>query len=83
MALDDKGHSKGFAFVEFAESRSAHSALTANNYELKSRRIAVTLADPRVRAKHKCVLLPPAMAAPNSPPPFLDTTRRVWAAKRA
>ncbi|KZV80119.1 hypothetical protein EXIGLDRAFT_845875 [Exidia glandulosa HHB12029] len=53
MSLDDKGHSKGFAFVEFAESRSAHSALTANNYELKSRRIAVTLADPRVRAKHK------------------------------
>jgi hypothetical protein len=27
--------------------------LGANNYELKKRRIGVTLADPRVRARHK------------------------------
>ncbi|EJD34711.1 hypothetical protein AURDEDRAFT_109252 [Auricularia subglabra TFB-10046 SS5] len=53
ISLDDNGHCKGFAFVEFAEPRSAHSGLSANNFELKSRRIAVTLADPRVKAKHK------------------------------
>jgi len=27
----------------------------ANNYELRKRRIAVTLADPRVRARHRSV----------------------------
>jgi len=29
----------------------------ANNHELKKRRIAVTLADPRVRARHRSVEL--------------------------
>jgi len=69
MAVDEKGHSKGFAFIEFDETvrvamsaarkltillqRSAHSALTANNHELKNRRIAVTMSDSRVRGKQK------------------------------
>ncbi|KAF8964174.1 hypothetical protein BDZ97DRAFT_1816638 [Flammula alnicola] len=53
IALEDNGHAKGFAFVEFEEAKDAQTALAANNYELKKRRIAVTLADPRVRARHK------------------------------
>lgn len=32
--------------------QDARRALDANNHELKKRRIAVTLADPRVRARH-------------------------------
>ncbi len=72
MILDDKGLSKGFAFVEFENEVSvdfvvsvqvsdafaqsdARAALAANNHELKKRRIAVTLADTRVRGKNKCV----------------------------
>ena len=31
----------------------AQAALAANNYELKKRRIAVTLSDPRVSARHR------------------------------
>ncbi|KAF8195410.1 hypothetical protein BJ912DRAFT_956851 [Pholiota molesta] len=53
IALEDNGHAKGFAFVEFEDPKDAQSALAANNHELKKRRIAVTLADPRVRARHK------------------------------
>ena len=74
MILDDKGLSKGFAFVEFESEVSmvaaigmylaanvvlvqddARAALSANNHELKKRRIAVTLADTRVRGKNKYV----------------------------
>ncbi|EJF56678.1 RNA-binding protein Prp24 [Dichomitus squalens LYAD-421 SS1] len=53
MILDDKGRSKGFAFVEFETENDARAALAANNHELKQRRMAVTLADSRVRAKNK------------------------------
>ncbi|KAH7100756.1 hypothetical protein BKA62DRAFT_705553 [Auriculariales sp. MPI-PUGE-AT-0066] len=53
LQLDERGHSKGFAFIEFEETRSANSALSANNFELKSRRIAVTMADSRARGKVK------------------------------
>ncbi|KAI0700046.1 RNA-binding protein Prp24 [Cerioporus squamosus] len=53
MILDDKGLSKGFAFVEFENENDARAALSANNHELKKRRIAVTLADTRVRGKNK------------------------------
>ncbi|KDR82688.1 hypothetical protein GALMADRAFT_57506 [Galerina marginata CBS 339.88] len=53
IALEDNGHAKGFAFVEFEEAKDAQTSLAANNHELKKRRIAVTLADPRVRARHK------------------------------
>ncbi|TFK90773.1 RNA-binding protein Prp24 [Polyporus arcularius HHB13444] len=53
MILDDKGLSKGFAFVEFENENDARAALAANNHELKKRRIAVTLADTRVRGKNK------------------------------
>ncbi|PCH39752.1 hypothetical protein WOLCODRAFT_136486 [Wolfiporia cocos MD-104 SS10] len=50
MALEN-GRSKGFAFVEFEQEQDARAALAANNFELKKRRIAVTLADTRFRAK--------------------------------
>ncbi|KAF9811778.1 hypothetical protein IEO21_06434 [Rhodonia placenta] len=53
MALDDNGRPKGFAFVEFEQEQDAVAALSANNYELKKRRIAVTLADTRNRAKNR------------------------------
>ena len=52
------------AFIhEFIQSTSvyvqkdAQAALGANNYELKKRRIAVTLADSRVRARNRRVFL--------------------------
>ncbi|KAJ6512063.1 hypothetical protein C8R47DRAFT_1033985 [Mycena vitilis] len=53
MATDKDGHSKGFAFVEFEDEKSAQAALEANNQELKKRRIAVTLADSRARARNR------------------------------
>ncbi|KAI1794811.1 RNA-binding protein Prp24 [Ganoderma leucocontextum] len=53
MILDDQGRSKGFAFVEFENESDARAALAANNHELKKRRMAVTLADSRVRGKNK------------------------------
>ncbi|KAH9925562.1 RNA-binding protein Prp24 [Fomitopsis serialis] len=53
MALDNTGRPKGFAFVEFENEQDAMAALSANNHELKNRRMAVTLADTRVRARAK------------------------------
>ncbi|KAH9926083.1 RNA-binding protein Prp24 [Amylocystis lapponica] len=53
MALTDDGHSRGFAFIEFEQEKDASAALAANNFELKKRRIAVTLADTRFRAKNR------------------------------
>ncbi|KAI0056538.1 hypothetical protein BV25DRAFT_1893853 [Artomyces pyxidatus] len=53
MALDAENHSKGFAFIEFEEEKDAVTALNANNYELKKRRIAVTLADTRVKGRKR------------------------------
>lgn len=53
MATDKDGSAKGFAFVEFEAEKDALTALEANNYELKKRRIAVTLADSRVRARNR------------------------------
>ncbi|KAI9568595.1 hypothetical protein HD554DRAFT_2099306 [Boletus coccyginus] len=53
LAEDKNGHSKGFAFVEFENEADARAALSANNYELKKRRMAVTLADTRVRSKNR------------------------------
>ncbi|KAI6014828.1 hypothetical protein BKA83DRAFT_4345131 [Pisolithus microcarpus] len=53
LAEDRNGQLKGFAFVEFQNEADARAALSANNYELKKRRIAVTLADTRVRAKNR------------------------------
>ncbi|TFK27991.1 RNA-binding protein Prp24 [Coprinopsis marcescibilis] len=52
IAVED-GHAKGWAFIEYEDPQEARKALDANNYELKKRRIAVTLADPRVRARHR------------------------------
>ncbi|THH27765.1 hypothetical protein EUX98_g6425 [Antrodiella citrinella] len=51
MILDDRGQSKGFAFVEFEQAKDAVSGLAANNYELKGRRVSVTLADTRNKPK--------------------------------
>ncbi|KAG5646531.1 hypothetical protein DXG03_003298 [Asterophora parasitica] len=53
MATDEKGQSKGFAFIEFEQEKDALAALGANNHELKKRRIAVTLADSRGKARSK------------------------------
>ena len=53
MATERDGHARGYAFIEYEEPQDARRALDANNYELKKRRVAVTLSDPRVRARHK------------------------------
>ncbi|KAH9065212.1 hypothetical protein EDB87DRAFT_1594447 [Lactarius vividus] len=53
MALNTENHSKGFAFIEFEEEKDAVKALAANNYELKKRRMAVTLSDTRVRSQKR------------------------------
>jgi len=53
MALDDKGLSKGFAFIEFEAESSAVQALGVNNHELKKRRIGVTLADSRASSRRE------------------------------
>jgi len=53
MASEENGQSKGFAFVEFDDEQDAQAAVGANNYELKKRRIAVTLADSRARARNR------------------------------
>ncbi|PPR05354.1 hypothetical protein CVT24_007968 [Panaeolus cyanescens] len=53
LAVEENGNAKGFAFVQFEEPKDAQASLAANNHELKKRRIAVTLADNRVRARHK------------------------------
>ncbi|KAF9497742.1 hypothetical protein BDN71DRAFT_1504719 [Pleurotus eryngii] len=50
MATFDDGHCKGFAFIEFEDEGHAQAALAANNYELKKRRIAVTMANQKVRS---------------------------------
>ncbi|KAG6332455.1 hypothetical protein ID866_6633, partial [Astraeus odoratus] len=56
LAEDKSGQPKGFAFVEFQNEGDARAALSANNYELKKRRIAVTLSDTRVRPRNREVL---------------------------
>ncbi|KIJ17712.1 hypothetical protein PAXINDRAFT_130029 [Paxillus involutus ATCC 200175] len=53
LAEDKDGRARGFAFVEFENEADAQSSLSANNYELKKRRMAVTLADTRVRSKNR------------------------------
>ncbi|KAA1112945.1 Splicing factor [Puccinia graminis f. sp. tritici] len=44
VVLDQAGHSKGFAFVEYQNEMSAKAALSMNNVELKKRRIGVTIS---------------------------------------
>ncbi|KIP09711.1 hypothetical protein PHLGIDRAFT_22785 [Phlebiopsis gigantea 11061_1 CR5-6] len=61
MATDEKGQPKGFAFVEYEQEKDALAALVANNYELKNRRIAVTVADTRVKNSKN---LPPGRRRP-------------------
>jgi len=43
------------SFINVMLQTDARAALAANNYELKNRRIAVTLTDTRVRGKNKYV----------------------------
>lgn len=66
MAFDNKGQPKGFAFVEFENEKEALAALAANNFELKKRRLAVTLADNRKTKRcvssSFCHLLSPLIA---------------------
>lgn len=52
----------GVQYINTLVQSEAYRALSANNYELKKRRIAVTLADSRVGARHKCLscFLPPS-----------------------
>ncbi|KAI0036479.1 hypothetical protein K488DRAFT_41187 [Vararia minispora EC-137] len=50
---EEKKYSKGFAFIEFKNEADAIKALGANNQDLKSRRIAVTLADTRIKGHKK------------------------------
>ncbi|KAJ4482272.1 hypothetical protein J3R30DRAFT_3681497 [Lentinula aciculospora] len=53
MAMDSDGRFRGFAFVEFADEGHARAALDANNHELKGRRMAITIADSRVKSKQR------------------------------
>ncbi|KAF8527992.1 hypothetical protein BU17DRAFT_38620 [Hysterangium stoloniferum] len=51
LPQDEKGVPKGFGFIEFNDMESANAALSLNNYELKRRRLAVTLADTRAQPR--------------------------------
>ena len=53
LITDDKGDSKGFAFVEYEDEVTAKAALSLNNTEIKKRRIAVTIAEHRDRGAVK------------------------------
>ncbi|KAG8984483.1 Splicing factor [Tulasnella sp. JGI-2019a] len=51
VPLDEQGKAKGFGFVEFEKESSATAALFYNNREVKKRRIAVTMIDPRASGR--------------------------------
>ncbi|KAG8906149.1 Splicing factor [Tulasnella sp. 403] len=51
LPLDEHGKARGFAFIEFEQETSALSALMFNNREVKKRRIAVTMVDPRAPSR--------------------------------
>ncbi|KAJ4001680.1 hypothetical protein F5050DRAFT_1708044 [Lentinula boryana] len=62
MAMDKDGKFRGFAFVEFenesqpflkSSKNHARVALDANNHELKGRRMAITIADSRVKSTQR------------------------------
>ncbi|KAJ3800908.1 hypothetical protein GGU11DRAFT_676191 [Lentinula aff. detonsa] len=53
MAIDKDGKFRGFAFVEFENESHARVALDANNHELKGRRMAITIADSRVKSTQR------------------------------
>lgn len=53
MATDQNGHCKGYAFVEYKDAEHATAALQSNNFELKKRHIAVTMSDPRAKARQR------------------------------
>ncbi|KAF8630909.1 hypothetical protein AX17_005267 [Amanita inopinata Kibby_2008] len=53
LAKNQNGQAKGYAFVEFELEKDARAGLAANNFELKKRRIAVTMANSNIRSRHK------------------------------
>ncbi|KAK0464624.1 uncharacterized protein EV420DRAFT_1263469 [Desarmillaria tabescens] len=53
MATDQNGQCKGYAFVEYKLAEHATAALQLNNFELKKRHIAVTMSDPRAKARQR------------------------------
>ncbi|KAK0221961.1 hypothetical protein IW262DRAFT_1448129 [Armillaria fumosa] len=53
MATDRSGQCKGYAFIEYKVSEHAAAALQLNNFELKKRHIAVTMSDPRAKARQR------------------------------
>ncbi|GAA5897738.1 hypothetical protein JCM5296_000867 [Sporobolomyces johnsonii] len=53
LVTDEKGDCKGFAFVEYEDEASAQAALSLNNHELRKRRMAVTIAQPRATGTAK------------------------------
>ncbi|KAG5654253.1 hypothetical protein H0H81_005496 [Sphagnurus paluster] len=63
MTTDEKGHSKGFAFIEYEQEKDALAALNANNHDLKKRRIAVTLADSRGKARQRNLVADSGLSA--------------------
>ncbi|KAH8918091.1 hypothetical protein BT69DRAFT_1338476 [Atractiella rhizophila] len=69
LPTDEQGHAKGWAFIDFDEETSAKAALSLNNYELKKRRIAVTIADAKGAAQK-------AISKPNRQARRLETRNR-------
>ncbi|KAK0449212.1 hypothetical protein EV421DRAFT_1780622 [Armillaria borealis] len=53
MATDQSGQCKGYAFIEYKAAEHAAAALQLNNFELKKRHIAVTMSDPRAKARQR------------------------------
>ncbi|KAK0503883.1 hypothetical protein EDD18DRAFT_1411611 [Armillaria luteobubalina] len=53
MATDQSGQCKGYAFIEYKVAEHAAAALQLNNFELKKRHIAVTMSDPRAKARQR------------------------------
>ncbi|KAK0201693.1 hypothetical protein DFS33DRAFT_1375245 [Desarmillaria ectypa] len=53
MATDQNGQCKGYAFIEYKVAEHATAALQLNNFELKKRHIAVTMSDPRAKARQR------------------------------
>ncbi|KAK0188159.1 hypothetical protein F5146DRAFT_1141608 [Armillaria mellea] len=53
MATDQNGQCKGYAFIEYKVAEHAAAALQLNNFELKKRHIAVTMSDPRAKARQR------------------------------
>jgi squamous cell carcinoma antigen recognized by T-cells 3 len=87
MALDKDGKCRGFAFIEYADEvgstypefelnliysqKAALAALAANNHELKSRRMAVTLSDSRFKSRNRYDFAPVTVHSTHFSRPFI------------